>query len=142
MQKVIRVLVRLVALAPMLASGLEAATAPTGFAVTRIPGTLASPTMVHAAPDGRVFVSEQAGRLRVIKNGTLLSTPFLTVTTGIERERGLFGLAFDPQFATNRYVYIYYTATTPTVHNRISRFTANGDVVVPGSEVVLMDLEP
>ena len=132
----------LVCAATALAATAEAATVPTGFAVTRIPGTLASPTMVHAAPDGRVFVSEQGGTLRVIKNGTLLAAPFLTVTTGIERERGLFGLAFDPQFATNHYVYIYYTATTPTVHNRISRFTASGDVAVPGSEVVLMDLEP
>ena len=129
----------------MTAAGVQAATVPTGFAVSRISGTLTSPTMVHAAPDGRVFVSEQAGRLRVIKNGTLLATPFLTVTTGIERERGLFGLAFDPNHATNRFVYIYYTATTPTVHNRISRFTAsstNPDVAVAGSEAVLLDLEP
>src|SRR5688572_30637745 len=127
------------------AAAVQAATVPTGFAVSRISGTLLSPTMVHAAPDGRVFVSEQAGRLRVIKNGALLTTPFLTVTTGIERERGLFGLAFDPNHATNRFVYIYYTATTPTVHNRVSRFTAsatNPDVAVAGSEVVLLDLEP
>jgi len=37
-------------------------------------------------------------------------------------------------------VYVYYTATTPAIHNRISRFTANGDVAVPGSEVALLDL--
>jgi hypothetical protein len=36
---------------------------------------------------------------------------------------------------------VYYTATSPAVHNRISRFTANGDVAMPGSEVVLLDLE-
>ena len=39
-------------------------------------------------------------------------------------------------FATNHFVYVYYTATTPTIHNRISRFTANGDVAVAGSEFV------
>ena len=50
-------------------------------------------------------------------------------------------MAFDPAFATNHFVYVYYTATTPTVHNRISRFTANGDVAVAGSEVVILELD-
>ena len=49
-------------------------------------------------------------------------------------------MAFDPAFATNQFVYIYYTATTPALHNRISRFTANGDVAVAGSETVILDL--
>jgi glucose/arabinose dehydrogenase len=47
-------------------------------------------------------------------------------------ERGLLGLTFDPDFANNQFVYVYYTATTPAIHNRISRFTATGDVAVPG----------
>ena len=93
------------------------------------------------APDGRLFVCEQGGALRVIKNGALLPTPFLTVSVNSSGERGLLGAAFDPDFANNNFVYIYYTATSPTVHNRISRFTANGDVAVTNSEVVLMDLE-
>ena len=42
----------------------------------------------------------------------------------------------------DQFVYMYYTATSPQVHNRVSRFTANGDVVVPGSEVPILDLEP
>ena len=82
------------------------------------------------APDGRLFVCEQGGRLRVIKNGALLSTPFLTVTVSSSGERGLLGVAFDPDFAVNQFVYVYYTATSPTIHNRVSRFTANGDVAV------------
>jgi glucose/arabinose dehydrogenase len=93
------------------------------------------------APDGRLFVCEQTGRLRVIKNGTLLSSPFLTLTVASAGERGLLGVAFDPNFASNRYVYVYYTAVTPTVHNRISRFTANGDVALAGSEVVIFELD-
>ena len=84
----------------------------------------------------------RAGRtLRVIKNGALLATPFLSVTVNSSGERGLLGVAFDPDFASNQFVYVYYTATTPTVHNRVSRFTANGDVAVPGSETVLLDLD-
>jgi glucose/arabinose dehydrogenase len=70
-----------------------------------------------------------------------LSTPFLTVTVSSTGERGLLGVAFDPDFAVNQYVYVYYTATTPAIHNRVSRFTANGDVAASGSEVVLLDLE-
>ncbi len=93
------------------------------------------------APDGRLFVCEQGGALRVVKNLSLLSTPFLTVTTDNTGERGLLGVAFDPGFSSNNFLYVYYTATTPAIHNRVSRFTANGDVVVPGSEVPILDLE-
>src|SRR4029450_6115507 len=51
------------------------------------------------------------------------------------------GLAFDRAFVTNGFFSIYYTATTPTVHNRVSRFTAVGDVAAAGSEVPILDLE-
>ena len=56
-------------------------------------------------------------------------------------ERGLLGVAFDPDFQTNGFVYIYYTATTPAIHNRVSRVTANGDVAVAGSESILLELD-
>jgi hypothetical protein len=121
----------------------RAATLPAGFTETRIATGLASPTAMAIAPDGRVFVCEQAGRLRVIRNGALLSTPFLTVTVNSAGERGLLGVAFDPDFASNRFVYVYYTATSPTIHNRVSRFTAsatNPDVAAAGSEVQLLNL--
>ena len=85
------------------------------------------------APDGRLFVCEQGGTLRVIKNGALLPTPFLTLTVDSSGERGLLGVAFDPDFADEP-----ATSTSTTRrhvarrHNRISRFTANGDVAVGG----------
>jgi glucose/arabinose dehydrogenase len=118
----------------------QAATLPSGFTETQVAGGLSNPTAMALAPDGRIFVCQQAGQLRIIKNGVLLATPFLSVTVDSTGERGLLGVALDPNFATNNFIYIYYTATTPAVHNRVSRFTANGDVVVPGSEVVLLDL--
>lgn len=116
------------------------ATVPTGFTETPISG-LSNPTAMSQAPDGRIFVCQQNGVVRVIKNDALLTTPFVTIT-GVDSngERGLLGIAFDPDFLTNRFVYVYYTVTTPAVHNRISRFTAAGDLAVPGSEVVLLDL--
>ena len=123
------------------ASGAGAATLPAGFTEALVASGLNNPTAMQFAPDGRLFVCEQSGRLRVIKNGALLSTPFLTVTVSSSGERGLLGVAFDPNFAVNQYVYVYYTATSPAVHNRVSRFTANGDVAVAGSEVVILDLD-
>ena len=118
-----------------------AATLPAGFTETLVANGLSNPTAMQFAPDGRLFVCEQGGRLRVIKNGALLTAPFVTLTVSSAGERGLLGVAFDPNFATNHFVYVYYTATTPTVHNRISRFTASGDVAVAGSETVIFDLD-
>jgi glucose/arabinose dehydrogenase len=96
---------------------------------------------MEIAPDGRVFVCLQAGSLRVIKNGTLLATPFVTLNVDPNGERGLLGIAFDPNFATNNFLYLYYTVSTTPRHNRVSRFTANGDVVVPGSETIIWELD-
>ncbi|MEP6920681.1 MAG: PQQ-dependent sugar dehydrogenase [bacterium] len=103
------------------------ATLPSGFTETQITG-LNSPTAMTFAPDGRLFVCQQGGALRVIKNGALLATPFMTLTVNSSGERGLLGVAFDPSFATNNFIYVYYTATTPAIHNRVSRFIANGDL--------------
>jgi glucose/arabinose dehydrogenase len=131
----------LAALCILISSSARAATLPPGFSETLVASGLASPTAMQFSPDGRLFVCEQGGRLRVIKNGALLATPFVTLTVSSVGERGLLGVAFDPDFAVNQFVYVYYTATTPTVHNRISRFTANGDVAIAGSEVVILELD-
>jgi glucose/arabinose dehydrogenase len=125
---------------PFLLGHGAAATLPGGFTEAVIATGLSSPTAMEFAPDGRLFVCQQGGQLRVIKNGTLLTTPFVTVTVNNAGERGLLGIAFDPNFAANGFVYVYYTATSPAIHNRVSRLTANGDVAVSGSEVVLLDL--
>lgn len=130
----------LIAFSTALASSTvpaQAATLPTAFTETALASGLASPTAMQIAPDGRIFVLEQAGRIRVIRNGTLLPAPFATLSVDSEGERGLLGIAFDPNFGTNGYVYVYYVAAEPVVRNRISRLTANGDVAVSGSEVVL-----
>jgi glucose/arabinose dehydrogenase len=94
------------------------------------------------APDGRLFVCLQDGHLRVIdKNGTLLASPFVTLSVDSNGERGLLGVAFDPNFASNHYVYVYHTVPGSPAHNRISRFTANGNVAVANSEFVVVDLD-
>ncbi len=114
---------------------------PSGFSRTAyITGiTSGRATTMAFAPDGRLFIAEQDGALRVVKNGTLLATPFVTVATTANGERGLLGVAFHPQFATNGYVYLYYTSSSGGAHNRIVRYTASGDVAA-GGETVLVDL--
>src|ERR1051326_7920099 len=76
------------------ASIVNGATVPTGFTDTLVANGLTNPTAMAFAPDGRIFVCEQGGTLRVIKNGALLPTPFLTVTVDSAGERGLLGIAF------------------------------------------------
>ena len=101
---------------------------------------LVAATAFAQAPDGRLFVAEQGGTLRVVKNGALLATPFVSIAVDSSGERGLIGVALSPNFATNGFVYVYATRTVGGTHNRISRFTAAGDVAVPGSEATLVDL--
>jgi glucose/arabinose dehydrogenase len=120
---------------------LEAAALPTGFTKTQFGSNVASPTAMAFAPDGRLFVCQQTGQLRVIKNGALLPTPFVSLSVDSSGERGLLGIAFDPSFSSNHFVYLYYTTNVAPIHNRISRFTANGDVAAAGSEIVLVDLD-
>jgi glucose/arabinose dehydrogenase len=114
-------------------------TLPPGFSESLI-APVTDPTAMQFAPDGRLFVCEQGGTLRVIKDGVILPTPFVTLSVSSVGERGLLGVAFDPNFAVNQFVYVYYTATTPVLRNRVSRFTASGDVAAPGSEVVIFEL--
>jgi glucose/arabinose dehydrogenase len=101
---------------------------------------LTNATAFAQAPDGRIFIAEQAGTLRVVKNGALLSTPFVSIAVDSSGERGLIGVALSPSFASNGYVYVYATRTAGGAHNRISRYTATGDVAAPGSETTLVDL--
>jgi glucose/arabinose dehydrogenase len=140
----------------MFASALAASTAargatlPPGFSETLIATGLSAPTAMAIAPDGalapdgRIFVAEQGGTLRVIKNGTLLATPFVSLTVDPNGERGLLGVAFHPAFDADvpgaDYVYVYYTVPGSPAHNRVSRFTATGDV--GGGELPILDLEP
>ena len=122
---------------------LHAATLPAGFIETQVGNTLTpgSPTAMAFAPDGRLFVCLQGGQLRVIKNEALLANPFISLTVDSAGERGLLGVAFDPSFASNQFVYVYHTVPGSPAQNRITRFIANGDVAVTGSGTAILDLD-
>lgn len=76
---------------------------PAGFSEEQLlrPGEIAPPTSMAFAPDGRLLICEQAGRVRLLKNGMLSPTPFLSVDTIAFQERGLTGITLDPNFADN-----------------------------------------
>src|SRR5262245_46995573 len=80
---------------------------------TEVVATVAPFTLVGMAwaPDGRLFVWQKNGVVRVIKNGVLLPTPFidLSAKVNVQDDRGFWGLAFHPNFASNGYVYMSYT---------------------------------
>jgi glucose/arabinose dehydrogenase len=101
----------------------------------------------HASPaDGRLFIIEQAGRIRIVQpNGTLLPAAFLDLTDRVDssdNEEGLLGLVFHPDYPATGVVYVNYTHTdgAGVRRTRISRFsvTADPNVADPASEVILL----
>jgi glucose/arabinose dehydrogenase len=113
---------------------------PSNFSQVPVATGIANPTVMAFAPDGRIFVAQQNGVLHVIKNGVKLATPALQLTVNSNGERGLIGIALHPSFSTNGVIYFYYTIPDGS-HNRISRFTMNGDVINPGSEQIIFEID-
>src|SRR5262245_5623244 len=83
---------------------------PDGFSVQTVATGITGATGMAVAPDGRVFVCEQTGALRVVKDGKLLAKPFVTLEVDSFWERGLIGVTLDPDFRRNGYVYVCYVA--------------------------------
>ena len=106
------------------------------------------------APDGRLFYTvkggfsgDQTAQVRIVENGRLRVTPFLSTPVNTAGERGLLGIAFDPNFAVNRFVYIYKTAPntetgTDRPANRVIRYTEDPatQTAIPDSATVLLDV--
>ncbi len=109
---------------------------------------LSSPTALAFAADGRMFLCEKAGTVRVVKPGGLAPAFALQLDVTTDHERGLVGVALDPQFASNNFVYLYYTSgpsslnAPSTPKNRVSRFTAAGDSLQSSSENIVIDNIP
>jgi glucose/arabinose dehydrogenase len=118
-------------------TGSARAALPPGFERTTVITPLEAPTTLEFSPDGRLFVGERGGRVWILRNG---QAPILVVQVGVlaQWEQGLAGLAFDPDFATNGYMYLYYSSSA-TERNRVGRFTLSGDSVVPGSEQLIWE---
>jgi glucose/arabinose dehydrogenase len=96
--------------------GCSSSTDPEGDPLLELQPTIGGLTMpvylTAPAGDARLFVVEQPGRIRIVKNGQLLPVPFLDIGSRVsyDGERGLLSMAFDPQYATNGFFYVYYTS--------------------------------
>ncbi len=125
-----------------------AATVPDGFSDSAFARGFDRPTAMEIAPDGRILVIEQGGIVRIVSSdGQIAAQPFLSLTVDATGERGLLGFALAPDYASNRFIYFYYTvpgSNGAAPHNRVSRFTASadGDSAPLSSEKVILDISP
>jgi len=114
---------------------------PTNFQSSIVVGSgLNGPSGFEIAPDGRIFILERTGKIKIYKNGQLLSTPFADLPSMATGDRGLIGIEFDPDFATNHYVYFYYTGLDKL--NRLVRFDASGDIASNGPVILFETTAP
>jgi putative heme-binding domain-containing protein len=112
---------------------------PMGFKAEVVASGLTGATALEVASDGRVFVCEQTGTLRVVKNGKLLPAPFVRLPVDSTWERGLIGVTVAPDFPKPPHVFVCFVAAKPYPHHVVSRFTAEGDSAAPGSEKILLE---
>ncbi|MGH2578466.1 MAG: PQQ-dependent sugar dehydrogenase, partial [Actinomycetota bacterium] len=136
----------------------RAATIPPNFADSLVT-QIGRPTGLAFTPDGRMLVTTQGGTVRVFQGNTLLPTPALDLSAKVcsNRERGIASVAIDPNFTSNRRIYLYYTfkkhGVCPTPEdsldlsqfpvNRVSRFIlSDANVINPNDEFVLVDNIP
>ncbi|GJM44663.1 MAG: hypothetical protein DHS20C21_15050 [Gemmatimonadota bacterium] len=124
-----------VLLLAMLSIPLLADPAESALTTERVASGLTRPVYV-TAPDGdldRLFIVEKLGRIKILKGGSVLTRPFLDIQTLVDEtfnEQGLLGLAFDPDYDTNGYFYVYFIYDPPGAgldRSRIMRFTASSD---------------
>jgi glucose/arabinose dehydrogenase len=125
----------------LLAVTLRAVELPHGFIAETLATDLNAATALAITPDGRVFIADQTGPVRVCKDGRLLAEPALDLTGRLDDfwERGLLGLAFHPDFPATPFLYTLYVARQPHTHHVLSRFIVIGDTVDAASEQVLLE---
>jgi PKD repeat protein/type 1 glutamine amidotransferase len=112
-----------------------------GFEKVTLDSNTNNPMELDIAPDGRVFYLERDGRLRIIKPDTQTTVTAATLSVFTGNEDGLLGLTLDPNFATNRWVYLYYSPAGGAARNLLSRFTINGDTLDLASEKILLQVD-
>ncbi len=128
-------------------AGSSGAAITDGVALELVTSGLSRPVDM-AAPigDDRLFVVEKAGRIRIIEDGAVLPTPFLDITGPVDAgagERGLLGLAFDPDYADNGRFYVNYTADAGGGDSKVARYevSANPDIADAGSGFTLLTID-
>ncbi len=130
-----------------LTDGGATAAAPSAASIRLTPiASVPQPVLAIGARDGtnRVFIVSKGGTIRIVKNGTLLGTPFLDISSLVSRgsEQGLLGLAFHPGFRTNRRFYVDYTNTAgSTVVREYKASSGNADVASASSARTILTIK-
>src|SRR5690606_20130456 len=101
---------------------------------------LSQPITMQFAPDGRLFILERTGNVRIYKNGQLLAQPFVTLPAASNGDRGLIGVTFDPDYAINHYVYFYYAGSDN--FNYLVRFDASDDIATEPATIIYQTTVP
>ncbi len=112
---------------------------PEGFVIETVATGLSGAVAMETTTDGRVFICEQSGSLRVVRDGELLEQPFVSLPVLMDWERGLIGVTVAPEFPDDPHVYLCYVVEFPFPHHVVSRLVADGDVAVPDSEQILIE---
>jgi cytochrome c len=106
------------------------------FQIVTAPERLAGAMMIDVDNTERAFIALRKGEIKLWKpDGTMSTAGRLTVFSG--NEDGLLGVVLDPQFATNHWIYLYYSAPNENFQ-RLSRFTVNGDTIDMASESIML----
>ncbi len=121
------------------AAGDCSATVSSSFEKEVLQTNLLQPMAMKVAPDGRVFFVERGGLLRIYDPSSMSTVNAGSLGVIANNEDGLLGIALDPNFTLNQYIYLYYSPTN-TVVNRLSRFTMSGNQLQPFSERILLDV--
>ncbi len=108
-----------------------------GFERAVVASGLNAPVDFRWLPDGRIVVAEKGGAIKVVEDGVVRTEPLITLSVDTVGERGISGLAVDPQFTTNGYIYVAYT--TSAIKDRLSRFTVIGNAAALSSEKLLLE---
>jgi glucose/arabinose dehydrogenase len=126
-----------------LAPAARAGTPPAGFNDTVVASGLTAPTAIAFLPDGRLLLTEKGGSLKLVSGGT--ATTLVNIPVCTDSEMGLLGVALDPGFASNGFIYLYRSNPSPTGcatstgrFNQVIRVTMSGGTVNIGSLVVLL----
>lgn len=117
-----------------------AAEVPPGFVAEKLATRLNAATAIAPAADGRIFIADQTGPLRVWKHGSVLAEPTLDLSARLDThwERGLIGVTLHPDFPRTPHLFVLYVAKAPFTHHVVSRFTVTGDIADPASEEILL----
>lgn len=116
------------------------ATIEANFQLQTLDGGLTEPMQLSIAPDGRIFYIERAGRLKVYKPQTSSAAVAAQLPVFTGHEDGLLGIALDPGFMTNYWLYLMYSPEGSIAKQHVSRFTLVGDVLDVASEKVLLEI--